>query len=128
MIIPVFFLFFSFILPSSCDCPTDWKQGPTGLCYKPFNQNLVWYNAEATCYQNGGHLASIQDAFTNSYLAGLAQQAFSLDTFWLGATTNFLGNAWAWSDFQGFTYTNWASGTNDKNLGDLKIGRLAQKI
>lgn len=91
-------------------CPSGTEAGFTGLCYEPFSKPSTWYQGEKTCALNGGHLASVTSTIMNSFLAGLGDFPFNHTEFWLGGTTNFLGGSWSWSDFQNFTYQNWALG------------------
>lgn len=62
--------------------------------------------AEILCKQNGGHLASVRDVFTNNFLSQIGSPN---GTFWIGGTTNLVQGEWAWADKKKWTgYTNWA--------------------
>jgi hypothetical protein len=109
----IFFLYFFYLIHLALsDCSNGTIQSPNKNCYKIFTQPSTWYLAETACIQSGGHLASIQDVFTNAYLVGIADEGLNSDDYWLGGTTNFRGGNWSWSDFKSFSYTNWLKGIN----------------
>merc|ERR1719203_2602279 len=65
---------------------------------------MTWPQAEAWCVSNGRHLVSIFDAKTN------AAAAKACSDCWIGGTDSLVENKWAWSDGNGWSYTNWAPG------------------
>lgn len=110
-------VYLNFFLLASGACPNGYTVGNNNVCYKTYASGATWYQAEQVCYQAGGHLASASDAYTNAFIAGLANKAFNGQQYWLGGTTNFLGGNWAWTDFSNFTYANWAAGKKNDVLG-----------
>lgn len=67
------------------------------------------YAAEEACIMKGGHLASVSDAFNNSFLQGQAAGWASSD-MWLGGSEDETDESWTWTDGTSFDYTNWAIG------------------
>jgi hypothetical protein len=61
-------------------CPGGWKEFD-GHCYQLSMSEATWENAEADCYNKGGHLASIHSVEENNFISKL----YSLST-WLGAS------------------------------------------
>uniref|UniRef100_A0A914ELM8 C-type lectin domain-containing protein n=1 Tax=Acrobeloides nanus TaxID=290746 RepID=A0A914ELM8_9BILA len=69
-------------------CPTGTFQGLIpGLCYLTSYTRMTWLHAEYYCNQQGGHLASVQDPYTNKYIA---QQLGGYPSVWLGGTTMYV--------------------------------------
>lgn len=82
-----------------------------GDCYT-YNPAAAWFDAEEECVTSGGHLASVHDVFTNSFLAKLPKYlATNSGTFWLGGSFGITtSDRWSWSDRSTFDFTHWASG------------------
>uniref|UniRef100_A0A914CRR1 C-type lectin domain-containing protein n=1 Tax=Acrobeloides nanus TaxID=290746 RepID=A0A914CRR1_9BILA len=79
----------------------------SNICYYLINNNLTWLAAESDCIQKGGHLASIDGVFVNSYLRGIAE-ADGLITYWIGGTNLVIPDSWSWIDGNRWKYTAWA--------------------
>ena len=94
-------------------CPKDSIAGGQDgqACYKIFKTEKTWVEAEFDCQFNRGHLLSIHDAFTNTYLNGLAYENFGKNEvdYWLGGNA-IMGNGWQWIDGSNFGYANWENG------------------
>uniref|UniRef100_A0A914EN30 C-type lectin domain-containing protein n=1 Tax=Acrobeloides nanus TaxID=290746 RepID=A0A914EN30_9BILA len=89
------------------DCPTGTFQGMIpDLCYLTSYTQMTWLHAEYYCNKKGGHLASVQDSYTNKYIA---QQLGGYPNVWLGGTTMYVDGQWSWSDLKNFNFTNWAT-------------------
>lgn len=103
-------------------CPNGWVVGPSNnYCYKAVNNATYWVDADYNCILQGGHLASVSDAFTNSFLNSEAKKAFgngNATEFWLGSTTMIQDGQWSWSDGNEASYMNWASGKSGTKLRD----------
>src|SRR5688572_7307487 len=57
---------------ATAGCPTGYTAGPDAVaCYKVSDALATWGDGEKACALDGGHLASIPDAFTNSFLVNL---------------------------------------------------------
>lgn len=97
----------------SLSCPLNMLSGLSDdPCYQLVTTPAPFLTAEYNCAQMGGHLASVGNAFLNSYLNQNAQQQFSnYDSYWLGGSSNvFVSGKWVWTDGETFTYNNWAAG------------------
>ena len=53
-----------------------------GHCYQLSLNNATWEDAEADCYNKGGHLASVHSLKENNFISQLLPNS----TFWLGAS------------------------------------------
>uniref|UniRef100_A0A914EG88 C-type lectin domain-containing protein n=1 Tax=Acrobeloides nanus TaxID=290746 RepID=A0A914EG88_9BILA len=80
------------------------------LCYSVYLKADTYGSATNKCITSGGQLASVKDAFTNSFLTTTMQNMLSDPTvhMWLGG--NRIISNWHWSDGSPFNYTNWAAG------------------
>uniref|UniRef100_A0A914P5K9 C-type lectin domain-containing protein n=1 Tax=Panagrolaimus davidi TaxID=227884 RepID=A0A914P5K9_9BILA len=83
-------------------------------CYKFYSTSVTFPEAEETCYNFGGHLASIHDGFTNTFLGEQAQKLLNGKDFWIGAV-QFRNVVWGWTDNSTFDYTNWRSGIREEH-------------
>ena len=75
-----------------------------GHWYTVSNSGMGWPDAEAYAQGMGGHLATINDAAEQDWLA----QNFS--NVWIGLTDQTTEGTFLWSSGQAASYTNWASG------------------
>lgn len=114
-------------------CPSGSSKGPNGNCYKVINSDReqqglpTWFQAENRCRKDGGHLASISDSFTNSFIANLARTVLGDSSYWIGAVRTMqwwdntlpLNQTWIWLDLKDFQYTNWNKSMQGKKR-DLK--------
>lgn len=103
----------SIILSVPSVCPNGTITDPnSNNCYKFVSDNTSFNNSEEYCTGIGGHLASVSDAFSNTFIANQAQKFFgNTDTYlWLGGTASLNPGKWSWTDGTNFTYTNWANG------------------
>lgn len=99
---------------TSCviDCDTGELKNPTtGHCYRVFATSSTQPVAEANCQAWGGapglgHLASIENATENAFVAPLVT-----GNTWIGADD--FGGDWAWIDDTPFAFENWQ--TNEPN-------------
>uniref|UniRef100_A0A914E3D7 C-type lectin domain-containing protein n=1 Tax=Acrobeloides nanus TaxID=290746 RepID=A0A914E3D7_9BILA len=99
------------ILFSPSSCPQGATQNGN-FCYKPVGEPKSWVYAQIDCGSQGGNLASVQNAFDNNFLVGLAKTNFgSPSAFWIGGTS-LLNNdsSWSWVDGSKMNYSNWAPG------------------
>lgn len=66
-------------------CPVSAIRGPSSdYCYVLSERYVNWYDAEEHCQSQGGHLASVTNAFLNAFLRD--QPARASSTGWAGAT------------------------------------------
>ena len=69
-------------------CPHGWSQ-IDGQCLKVFTEGKSWADAEITCIDNGGHLATIGTQTQNDWIAAQATTYI-----WHGATDQFSAGTW----------------------------------
>lgn len=50
------------------NCPNNFILAPNNLCYKYYDLADTFSLAETKCVNLGGHVASVDSAFTNSFL------------------------------------------------------------
>uniref|UniRef100_A0A914PT50 C-type lectin domain-containing protein n=1 Tax=Panagrolaimus davidi TaxID=227884 RepID=A0A914PT50_9BILA len=114
-----FFLFAVFFTKAFGDCPpnaTKWNSE----CYMFYLNSSGFADAELNCNQNGGHLASIHDGFTNALLPQEAYKRLHESTetdFWIGATNLMSGNSWNWTDGSLFDFKDWKTGEPQNTTG-----------
>jgi hypothetical protein len=65
----------------------------------------TWTNAQSTCVSNGGNLASIPDAATNTFIKNAVITSISI-----GFTDQVTEGNFLWIDGSPVTYTNWNAG------------------
>lgn len=92
-------------------CPPGTLTGLTSTDCCTFNGAEGWMEAQATCKQQGGNLASVHSAFENSFVfngLGWANVYRNLGmSVFLGASKNIFSADWAWIDGTTFTYAAW---------------------
>ncbi|XP_037530987.1 galactose-specific lectin nattectin-like [Nematolebias whitei] len=100
-------------------CPPTWS--PYEECCYLFNSTEVnWDNAEESCIDQGGHLASFHNQDEYDFIQRLIVTATGTDTkAWVGGTDIEEEGVWKWSDGSSFSYTHWGSG-EPNNLGGNK--------
>ncbi|XP_067302919.1 macrophage mannose receptor 1-like [Pseudorasbora parva] len=95
-------------------CPTTtisgWDSDPvTGVLYQRNTQSvLTWFQARASCQQQGADLLSITELHEQSYISGLTNTFGS--TLWIGLNSLDFESGWQWSNGHPFRYLNWAPG------------------
>jgi hypothetical protein len=102
---------------SSC-CPSGWSTSSASLassssfpysikCLKYFDTALSFAAAEATCAENGGHLATIASYDENLFVGRLSGGQMA----WIGLNDRIKDGAWAWMDpLPSITFTGWSVG------------------
>jgi hypothetical protein len=65
---------------------------------------LTWAEAEASCAQSGGHLASIESDEENRQVLELVT---AFHDYWIGYHFSSAAGAWAWTDGSAPGYTRW---------------------
>merc|ERR1719500_1052442 len=74
-------------------------------CYRLFEDELEWQDAEKHCRSVGGTLVSIHSQAEDNFIGGL-----SSERIWLGGNDITSEGAWTWSDGSAWNYNNWNSG------------------
>jgi hypothetical protein len=94
-------------------CPAGYSalvQGNNN-CYKMMSTAMSWMDAEKACMSDGGHLASVHNAFENNALATFAGAANPNANTWIGLNNNNNPqNQFWWTDMTSTAFMNWASG------------------
>jgi len=70
------------------------------------NDPALWNDAQNTALANGGHLAVINNAAENAYLAGL----LTIQSAYIGLSDSATEGTFQWVDGSGLGYTNWYPG------------------
>lgn len=102
-------------------CP---GQAFAGSCYGFFAESLSWIDAEDSCIEWGGHLASVNSAAEDTFLDGwpaLLGTAFNpLDTaagIWLGGSDIAADGTFVWADGRPILVTAWGPNQPDNGAG-----------
>src|SRR5262245_64293685 len=74
--------------------------GPNGHTYVFSNNTASWVNAQASCAQQGLHLASIRDSSENAWVFQ-TEQSQGGGSWWLGYNDRASEGTWAWADGMG---------------------------
>jgi hypothetical protein len=102
-----------FIVIVFADCPgntVQWPQTSPSKCYTLVAEKATFNNAEKRCIANGGHLTSVHESFTNSFLSIEANYTKNFKSdFWLGAKSYNLPESWNWTDGTPFDFNEWKS-------------------
>lgn len=109
------FCILPFLFAFNLACPDGAFVGLNkSICYDVLvkSTGISWYDAETHCEtHNNGHLASISNAFTNSFITSYLNKTQSNNQYWIGGTSTMNEEGhWSWSDGSDFNYTNWESG------------------
>lgn len=92
-------------------CPSGAVQGLSDdVCYDYNMLSESWYEAEENCQLSGGHLASVRNAFLNSFLLDKLGSKFRAESFWLGPSVGVTSTNWSWTDGSAFKYADWPKG------------------
>lgn len=105
-------IIFVFLLFSpATSCPEDTVDGiKTGVCYWVSKKPTYFIQADAECVTRGGHLVSVHDEITNSYVFGISKVSFAeskAEDFWLGGSTLFVPGQLSWSDQTEYNFHPW---------------------
>lgn len=73
-----------------------------------------WHQAKAHCESLGGHLAVIETAEEQTFVAGLLQGRY----VFLGASDEVAEDTWVWVNGAAWTYTSWLDGQPNNYGGD----------
>ncbi|XP_030636021.1 ladderlectin-like isoform X2 [Chanos chanos] len=123
MAIFTWFLCFCFALGvkrgSAAACDEGWDQHES-KCYKFIANPVTWSDAELSCLNSGGNLASVHTFEEYTFLQKIVQAtAGKMAEAWIGAQDATQENVWLWSDGSRFDYTYWAPRQPD-NAGGIE--------
>lgn len=113
--LPVSLFVSPFLAKSNAKCPSGYIQGlADGLCYYTSHEAASWSDAEDNCRKRDGHLASIHNAFKNSFLY---RTGFTCSSQWVGASRGVTTSTnWTWTDGSAFSWSNWDRGRQPEKL------------
>ncbi|KAF4104964.1 galactose-specific lectin nattectin-like [Onychostoma macrolepis] len=84
-------------------CQSGWtRYGRT--CFKVFNNPMSWKDAELTCLNHGGNLASVH---SNQEYATLKLMISSSKSYWIGGYDAVSEGTWLWSDGSKMNFKLW---------------------
>ncbi|CAJ0955773.1 unnamed protein product, partial [Mesorhabditis belari] len=105
-------LSFSLLLSTATAfCPLNSAlSGSRPKCFAFYNYPLTFDQADTFCYNLGGRLASITDAFESATISSQVRaDSPTVNAFWIGARS-VDNRTYTWADGTPFTYQRWASG------------------
>ena len=83
-------------------------------CYRFSLEQKDWDDAEKSCIQDDGHLASVLSNDEMVFISCL-QDPSSIHKSWIGAKRN--GNSFQWTDGSKFDFENWSPGEPNNQGG-----------
>ncbi|KAK9963345.1 hypothetical protein ABG768_006537 [Culter alburnus] len=87
-------------------CRSGWTQHGN-RCFRVFNQAMIWKDAEMTCLDHGGNLASVHSQEENAFIKRLISSSKS---FWIGGYDAVSEGTWFWSDGSKMNVQLWNPG------------------
>jgi len=95
------------------ECPNGWLRFGQN-CYKSVSQSVSWSDAESSCNDEGGNLASVHSVEENQFISTI-----SGPNTWLGGSDAAAEGEWSWSDGSSFDWTpsNWGAPNPEPNGG-----------
>ncbi|KAI2656998.1 Galactose-specific lectin nattectin [Labeo rohita] len=85
-------------------CQSEWTQFGR-RCFKVFNNAVSWKDAEMSCLNYGGNLASVHSYKEYTFLKLLIS---STKTFWIGGYDVVSEGTWFWSDGSKMNFRLWS--------------------
>ncbi|XP_078658507.1 collectin-10-like isoform X2 [Branchiostoma floridae x Branchiostoma belcheri] len=105
-------------LKTLAPCPkgyTKWR----GICYKAFNTEKTFDQADAACRADGGTLAMPRDAETNAFLISLYKSMRTNKHFWFGLHDQREEGRFEWVDGSALgSYSSWGPREPEDRRGD----------
>uniref|UniRef100_A0A0A1WDS6 C-type lectin C n=1 Tax=Echis coloratus TaxID=64175 RepID=A0A0A1WDS6_ECHCO len=103
----VVFLFLSGIEAAFC-CPLGWS-GYDENCYKAFEKQMNWADAERFCTQQhkGSHLVSLHNIAEADFVIKKTSPVLKGSVFWLGLNDVWNECNWGWTDGAQLDYKAW---------------------
>ncbi|KAI9548483.1 hypothetical protein NQZ68_007339 [Dissostichus eleginoides] len=99
-----------------CTCPSYWFSF-NGRCYKYFNTETTWADAELYCVSQGGNLVSIHSREEEDFVKFLIKSSDPAEgATWIGLHDIAKERRWMWSDGCAAKYFFWYQG-EPNNLG-----------
>ena len=101
-----------FDLPLLASCKAGWQLF-SGSCYKHFNLEKTWQDANKTCNAEDAELMSIHTEAENNFLRSIVTKYWS----WIGFNDIAKEGKFVWSNGSPRNYTKWASGEPNDYAG-----------
>ncbi|XP_033935406.1 ladderlectin-like [Pseudochaenichthys georgianus] len=103
-------------------CPSFWFSF-NGRCYKYFNTEMTWAEAEFHCVSQGGNLVSIHSTEEENFVKYLINSSDPTDGYtWIGLNDIYEERRWMWSDGCAAKYLFWHRGQpNNRRREDCVI-------
>nr|XP_049593092.1 uncharacterized protein LOC125979185 isoform X7 [Syngnathus scovelli] len=107
-----------------CSAP-DWEEF-AGFCYKPFDDERDWADAQQVCRGFGAELVSIRTKVEQAWVKNASN--FETSDMWTGLNDLALPGMFVWSDRHKVTFTPWAAGEPNQRvaLGKHCVALLRQ--
>uniref|UniRef100_A0A8C1JDR0 C-type lectin domain-containing protein n=1 Tax=Cyprinus carpio TaxID=7962 RepID=A0A8C1JDR0_CYPCA len=102
--------FFSLFVVVSCE--TGWSRHGK-RCFKVFNDPKSWKDAEVTCLNHGGNLASVHNNKEHAFIKNLVS---SSKPFWIGGYDAVSEGTWFWSDGSKMNFRLWNAGEPNNSV------------
>uniref|UniRef100_A0A914CAM6 C-type lectin domain-containing protein n=1 Tax=Acrobeloides nanus TaxID=290746 RepID=A0A914CAM6_9BILA len=120
------FIFSLLIITQSLAACPNWTTSYNGTekCYlfTSTKINIAWYNAEASCNCIGGHLATIDNAYENVFIAKNTNASV-----WVGAYQVYINTIyWEWTADRRVTYSNWYNPNSSYMVSYVQNGKWFQ--
>ena len=86
--------------------------------YKVYDESMNWYEASNRCKEIGGHLVTITSKEEQAAIQSiLLYSGKKKNYYWTAGFSVEEGN-WSWATREEFSYTNWAKGEPNNDLGN----------
>ena len=86
--------------------------------YKIFDDGLTWYEASKRCKELGGHLVTITSQEEQAAIQSILLYSGKKKNYYWTAGFSVEQDNWQWTTNEEFTYTNWAKGEPNNDLGN----------
>ncbi|XP_037122188.1 macrophage mannose receptor 1-like [Syngnathus acus] len=96
-----------------CSAP-DWEEF-AGFCYKPFDDERNWADAQQVCRGFGAELVSIRTEVEQAWVKNASN--FETSDMWTGLNDLALPGMFVWSDRHKVTFTHWVAGDPNQRVG-----------
>jgi hypothetical protein len=96
------------------------KNPVTGSWYFLTPSPVTWPNAQLYATQNGGHLATVNDAADQQWI----QTNFPSQNMWIGLQRGGTGDGWQWISGASATYRNWYPGEPNNAGGNEPYAQI----
>lgn len=109
-------------IPFSCSSSDGWVHFKA-YCYKFFDVEGTFVEADKKCRDESSHLSSIHSQGENDFLEALTRKGKIPDNHWdnhvwIGLFFNNNTKVWSWTDGSRFDYINWAE--REPNLLEIE--------